>query len=50
MDIAAVDALDALNLEFHVVFTSRLAISTFLPAIAVLAIASFLTIVQQHHT
>jgi len=46
--IAAVDALDALNLQLHVVLTSRLTISTLLPAVTVLAVTSFLTIVQQH--
>jgi len=32
-----------------VILTSRFTIATFLPTVAVLAIASFLTIVQQHH-
>ena len=49
VDVAAVDTLDALNLQLHVILTSRLTISTFLPAVAVLTVASFLTIVQQHH-
>ena len=48
MYIAAVDALDALNLQLHVILTSRLAISTLLPTVAVLAVASFLTVVEQH--
>ena len=49
VNIAAVDALNALNLQLHVIFTGRLAITTFLPAVAILTIASFLTIIQQHH-
>ena len=46
--VAAVDALDALHFQLHVVLTCCLAITAFLPAVAVLAIATPLAIVQQH--
>jgi len=45
VNVAAVNALDALDLQLHVILTSCLTITAFLPAVAVLPVACLLTIV-----
>ena len=49
VNVAAVDTLNALNFELHMILTSRLTIATLLPTVAVLTVASLLTVVEQHH-
>ena len=46
--IAPVYTLTALHLQFHVVLARGFTISSLLPAVAVLAVARLLPIVQQH--
>lgn len=48
MDVTAVDALSALNLEFHVVLAGRFAILALLPAVAIPSVADLFPRVQQH--
>ena len=48
MDVAAVDTLEALHLQLHVVFARRLPVLAFLPAVAVAPVPHLLAAVEQH--
>ena len=48
MYITAVDTLHALHFQLHMIFPSGFTIFTFLPAVPILSVPGFLSVIQQH--
>lgn len=50
VNITPINALHALNLEFHVVFSGGFAIFPFLPTVSITSITDFLSRIEEHGT